>query len=200
MAQLEFFYDCSSPWTYLAFHKIEEIAAASDTELLWRPILVGGVFNAVNQNVYSERANPSNERRARYMGKDLADWARSYGLAISFPKLFPVNSVKAMRGCFVAEDRGCISAFSRAVFAAYWGDHRDIAQDDVLTDISAGVGLDPGEFLERIAQSEIKAKLRATTDDLIARGGFGSPTMFVDGDDMYFGNDRLPLVAEALAR
>ena len=69
MAQLEFFNDCSSPWTYLAFHKIEEIAAASDAELLWRPILVGGVFNAVNQNVYSERANPSNERRARYMAR-----------------------------------------------------------------------------------------------------------------------------------
>ena len=136
---LEFFYDVGSPWTYLAFHKIEQVAAEAGAELVWKPILVGGVFNAVNPAVYESRANPV-KPRAEYMGKDLADWARSYGLAISFPKLFPVNSVKAMRGCFVAEDRGCISAFSRAVFAAYWGDHRDIAQDDVLTDISAGVG------------------------------------------------------------
>ncbi|HXZ84444.1 MAG TPA: DsbA family protein, partial [Myxococcota bacterium] len=79
MSRLEFFYDVGSPWTYLAFHKIEEVAAEAQAELIWKPILVGGVFNAVNPGVYAARANPSKPRSA-YMHKDLGDWARLYGL------------------------------------------------------------------------------------------------------------------------
>ena len=81
MARLEFFYDCGSPWTYLAFHKIEDLARAQRAELIWRPILVGGVFNAVNDSVYESRAKP-NPRKAKYHAKDLQDWARLYGLTI----------------------------------------------------------------------------------------------------------------------
>ena len=114
MATVEFFYDCSSPWTYLAFHRIEEICAATGAQLAWRPILVGGVFNAVNRSVYEHRAKPV-PAKARYYRKDLQDWARATGLDIGEPPVFPVNSVKAMRGAFVALDAGCISAYSRAV-------------------------------------------------------------------------------------
>lgn len=197
MARLEFFFDCSSPWTYLAFHKIEELARDTAAELVWRPILVGGVFNEVNKSVYEQRANPV-PVKARYYGKDLADWARSYGLRIGQPPVFPVNSVKAMRGVFVAEAHDCVSSYARAVFEAYWGGLLDISQDEVLGNIVDTVGLDRGEFFVEIARPEIKARLRDNTDELMRRGGFGSPTMFVDGDDMYFGNDRLPLVREAL--
>ncbi|MGH0029451.1 MAG: 2-hydroxychromene-2-carboxylate isomerase [Myxococcota bacterium] len=198
MARLEFFFDCSSPWTYLAFHKIEEVAAEADALLVWKPILVGGVFNAVNPAVYEARANPT-PARAAYHGKDLADWARLYGLSIGMPKVFPVNSVKAMRGAFVAEEHGCLPAWCRAVFEAYWGDLQDISRDEVLEPLVAKVGLDAREFFEKIARPEYKDRLRANTQELIDRGGFGSPTLFVDGDDMYFGNDRLPLVRRALA-
>lgn len=196
--RLEFFFDCSSPWTYLAFDRIEDVCSAAHAELVWRPILVGGVFNAVNQSVYEQRARPI-PPKLRYYAKDLADWARLYGLRIGQPPVFPVNSVKAMRGAFVAEEHGRIAAFSRAVFEAYWGDLLDISQDDVLAPLVERVGLDPVEFFEKISAPEYKAKLRANTDELIERGGFGSPTMFVDGKDMYFGNDRLPLVEGALA-
>jgi len=200
MATLEFFYDIGSPWTYLAFHKIEELARETRASLVWKPILVGGVFNRVNKGVYEARANP-NPGRWRYMAKDMADWARVYGLRIVWPpSVFPVNSVKAMRGALVALDEGRVSAYSRAAFEAYWGEDRDIAQEDVVADVAARVGLDRARFLERIASDEIKARLRANTDELIERGGFGTPTMFVDGDDMYFGNDRLPLVRAALIR
>jgi 2-hydroxychromene-2-carboxylate isomerase len=199
MPRLEFFFDCSSPWTYLAFHRIEEVAREGGAELVWRPILVGGVFNAVNPSVYESRANPT-PARAAYHGKDLADWARLYGLRIGMPPVFPVNSVKAMRGCFVAEEHGALPRFARATFEKYWGDLQDISRDDVLEAIVAGAGLHRDEFFAKIAAPEYKAKLRANTDELIERGGFGSPTMFVDGDDMYFGNDRLVLVREALAR
>jgi 2-hydroxychromene-2-carboxylate isomerase len=198
VARLELFFDCSSPWTYLAFHRIEDVAREAGAQLVYRPILVGGVFNAVNRAVYEARANPT-PARAAYYAKDLADWARLYGLAIGRPPVFPVNSVKAMRGAFVAEEHGRLRAYATAVFEAYWGRLEDISQDEVLEKIAAGVGLAPGEFFAKIAAPGYKEKLRANTDELIARGGFGSPTMFVNGSDMYFGNDRLVLVQRALA-
>ena len=197
---LEFFYDVGSPWTYLAFHKIEEVAAEAGIEVSWKPILVGGVFNAVNPGLYEVRANASKLRWAR-MGKDLADWARFYDLRITWPpKVFPVNSVAAMRGVIAAFERGRGVEFSRAAFEAYWGEDRDLAQGDVIRDIAQRAGLDPDALLARIASPEIKAGLRANTDELVARGGYGSPTIIVGGDDLYFGNDRLVLVREALRR
>jgi 2-hydroxychromene-2-carboxylate isomerase len=199
MAKLEFFFDCSSPWTYLAFHRIEDLARETEAELVWRPILVGGVFNRVNQSVYEQRAKPV-PVKARYYRKDLEDWARFYGLRIGSPPVFPVNSVRAMRGCYVALQRGVLPRFARAVFEAYWGELRDISQPEVLGPIAGRAGLDPREFFERIESLDTKAKLREATDELMERGGFGSPTLFVDGTDMYFGNDRLPLVRDALER
>ena len=197
MSKLEFFFDCSSPWTYLAFHRIEDLAAETGADLVWRPILVGGVFNAVNPSVYEQRTNPV-PPKARYYAKDLGDWARHYGLRIGMPSVFPVNSVKAMRGALVAEERQQLPAYVRAVFEKYWGELEDISQDGVLGGIVDRVGLDRDHFFAKIASSECKAKLRANTDELIARSGFGSPTIFVDEEDMYFGNDRLVLVREAL--
>ena len=199
LARLEFFFDCSSPWTYLAFHQIESVAAEAGADLVWMPILVGGVFNQVNPGVYEQRAQPV-PAKARYHGKDLADWARLYDLQIGWPDVFPVNSVKAMRGCLVAEDAGCLPRFARAVFEAYWGELQDISQDAVLEKIARDVELDPGTFFARIAELPVKDRLRANTDRLIERGGFGSPTIIIDDDDLYFGNDRLPLVREALRR
>ncbi|MBK7950620.1 MAG: 2-hydroxychromene-2-carboxylate isomerase [Deltaproteobacteria bacterium] len=197
---LEFFYDVGSPWTYLAFHKIEDVAAEAGVPVTWKPILVGGVFNAVNQGVYAARANASKLRWAQ-TAKDLADWARYYDLKITWPpKVFPVNSVAAMRGVIAAFDEGRGVEFSRAAFEAYWGEDRDISQREVLVDVAARAGLDPQSLLARIETPEIKARLRANTDELIARGGYGSPTIFVNGDDLYFGNDRLVLVREALRK
>jgi 2-hydroxychromene-2-carboxylate isomerase len=197
--RVEFFFDCSSPWTYLAFHRIGAMARELEFEIAWRPILVGGVFNAINQSVYENRANPVPAKR-RYQAKDLADWARHCGFTIVWPPaIFPVNSVKAMRAAFVAEEHDRIAAFSRAVFEAYWGDLQDISQDAVLETIVERVGLDWTEVSTKIADNRYKKKLRDNVDELIARGGFGSPTFFVDRDDMYFGNDRIPLVEAALA-
>ena len=197
MATLEFFYDCGSPWTYLAFHEIEDLARETGATLVWRPILVGGVFNAVNDSVYEQRSNPV-PAKMKYHAKDLQDWARAYDLTIGWPSVFPVNSVKVMRGALVAEAHGKLVEWSRAAFEAYWGEDRDVSQDAEIEALAERVGLDPAETLAAIADPAVKAKLRANTDELIERGGFGSPTMFVDGDDMYFGNDRLPLVRAAL--
>lgn len=195
--QLDFYFDCSSPWTYLAFHAIQPLAAKLGADISWKPILVGGVFNTVNRTVYDNRANPNPLKHA-YMLKDLADWARLYGLGIVFPpEVFPVNSVKCMRGAFVALDQGKLVPYATAAFEAYWGDNRDIAREDVLGDIAARAGLERQGFFAAIETASCKTRLRANTDELMARGGFGSPTMFV-GSSMFFGNDRMPLVRAAL--
>jgi 2-hydroxychromene-2-carboxylate isomerase len=104
-----------------------------------------------------------------------------------------------MRGALVAQDAGVLTPYARATFESYWGEGRDISQDDVLADVAARAGLSRDAFFAAIAQALVKDRLRANTDELIARGGFGSPTMFVNGTDMFFGNDRLVLVRAALA-
>ena len=195
---IEFFFDCSSPWTYLGFHNIQPLAREFGVEISWRPILVGGVFNAVNPSVYASRDRPV-PLKVRYLKKDLADWARSAGLAIKMPPtVFPVNSVKAMRGCiWLGKD---MVPFARAVFEAYWGDDKDISSDEVLSEICRRLGVDPQKFLAGIGEQAVKNQLKANTEEVIARGGFGSPTIFLDKTDMYFGNDRMPLIREALQR
>lgn len=197
---IEFFFDCSSPWTWLAFHNLQPMARELGVEVRWRPVLVGGIFNAVNPSVYEFRSRGVPAKQA-YQLKDLQDWARKAGLTIRFPPaVFPVNSVKAMRGCLLLEPEGRLVPFASAVFEAYWSQQRDISQDEVLADLCTRVGVEPERFFAGIAEPAIKARLKANTDEVIARGGFGSPTMFVDGDDMYFGNDRLELVRDAVLR
>jgi 2-hydroxychromene-2-carboxylate isomerase len=199
VARLEFFFDVSSPWTYLAFTRIHDIVARTKAEIVWKPILVGGVFNAVNKDVYERRANPD-PRKASYSGKDLQDWARLAGIEIGRPAVFPVRAVAAMRAVVAAGELGALVPLSRALFEAYWGDLKDIGQIDILKEVITSAGLDPETILKRAQAADVKDKLRANTEEVIARGGFGSPTMFVNGDDMYFGNDRLPLVEAALRR
>ena len=197
---IEFFFDCSSPWTYLAFHNLQPLAAEFGVPIRWRPVLVGGIFNAVNPSVYAMRENPVPLKRD-YMLKDLQDWAREAGLHIVFPpRVFPVNSVKAMRACIVLDAQNKLVPFANAVFEAYWSRDEDISQDAVLAQVCVRAGIEPEALLAAIAQRPVKEQLKTNTDEVMRRGGFGSPMIFVNGDDMYFGNDRLPLVRAALRR
>jgi 2-hydroxychromene-2-carboxylate isomerase len=199
-AQVEFFFDCSSPWTYLGFEALVAAAAEDGFAVRWRPFLVGGVFNTVNPSVYEMRSKPV-VPKARYFTKDLHDWIRRSGLSIKWtPSIFPVNSARAMRLCLVADDGGACEAVARRIFQLYWGEDRDISQGDVLAEAAAAGGLDAAAALAEADSPERKAQLRANTDELIARGGFGSPTYYVGGDDMYFGQDRILLVREAAGR
>lgn len=199
MHTIEFFFDVSSPWTYLAFEGIQALAAKPDVELAWKPILVGGVFNSVNPSVYENRERPV-PAKARYYQKDLRDWADHAGLTIGQPPVFPVNSVKVMRGAFVALDAGRLVPYARRAFERYWTELADISRDDEVRGIAESAGLDADALMNTIGQQAVKDRLRSSTEELIERGGFGSPTMFLDGDDMYFGNDRLPLLAWRLQR
>lgn len=197
--KVEFFFDCSSPWTYLAFRGLSRLIERFDLTVDWRPILVGGVFNEVNKEVYSHRANP-NPRRWDYMMKDLQDWAGYYQLSLQWPERHPISSVKAMRGALLACDKGRIIDYAEAVFAAYWTAQKDISQDEALLEFAAASNLASETFLADIEQPELKQRLRDNTNELIERGGFGSPTLYINSSDMYFGNDRLILVEHRLRK
>lgn len=200
MHELEVFFDCSSPWTYLGFESLQSLLTRQPLlQVTYKPILVGGVFNAVNPSVYENRANPVPVKQQYYV-KDLQDWADHVGIEIGQPTVFPVNSVKAMRGAFYAMEENRLLEYARGVFSAYWTELRDISQDDELRKIVTTVGLDPDLFFTKINDPAYKEKLKHNTEELIQRGGYGSPTFFLDQKDMYFGNDRIVLIEGKLNR
>ena len=156
MPDIECFFDCSSPWTYFAFHNLLLMQKELGLDIAWRPILVGGVFNAVNPSVHNAREKPV-PAKAAYGKKDQDDWARYLGIRMHYrPTVFPVNSVRAMRGCILLEPEGKLVPFALATFEAYWGDDKDISQVPVLREICAKVGVDADTFLAGIEQQPIK--------------------------------------------
>ena len=197
--KLEFFFDCSSPWTYLAFKEIENLSSRLNLELVWKPILVGGIFNTINPSVYESRSNPV-KPKASYSRKDLNDWSLIRGITVNWPDVFPVNSVKAMRGVFFALERNEVSEYVELVFYSYWTNNLDISLDKVLVKIVEELGWSSDKFISYINLESTKEALKLNTEELAKRGGFGSPTMFVNDKNMFFGNDRLNLIEELLNR
>lgn len=200
-ARVEFFFDLSSPWTYLAFTNLWPMLDRTGAEVQLRPVLVGGVFNAVNPSVYAAREMTDN-RKLVHSWKVLKDWAALAGVEMNFPSQWhPAKSVNAMRfACALEDDQSALRLFSKAAFESYFGAQENLDDAEVLAAVADGIGFD-GAALKAAAQSDdVKARLRANTEELIARGGYGSPSIFVDGTDMYFGNDQLPLVEAALKR
>jgi 2-hydroxychromene-2-carboxylate isomerase len=200
MAHVEFFFDLSSPWTRLAFHNIQPIVRETGATITWRPFLVGGVFNAVNASVYAGRAKPDSPKN-RNTFKWLQDWARLTGVTMNFPsRHHPLKSVRAMRFCCALEDdQTTLFRFAEAAFEAYFGETKNLDEGQVLADIADACGLDGQGLLRRIQDEDIKQRLRDNTQEVIDRGGFGSPTLFVNATDMYFGNDQLPIVRLAMS-
>jgi 2-hydroxychromene-2-carboxylate isomerase len=200
-SRLEFFYDLSSPWTYLAFTNLFGVIERTECCATLRPVLVGGVFNAVNPAIYAAREQAHN-RRLAHSWKVLKDWAALSRVEMNFPSIHhPAKSVNAMRmACALAGDQAALAAFTKAAFESYFGAQENLDDLDVLVTVAKTAGLD-GDAIRAASQTDaVKQLLRANTDELIARGGYGSPTIFVDRDDMYFGNDQLPLVEAALKR
>ena len=199
MAHLEFFYDLSSPWTYLAFNNIQPILAETGAEVTWRPFLVGGVFNAVNPSVYQARAEPMDPKTVHNY-RWLHEWARVADLPLVFPSAHhPVKSVLAMRACCVLEqDQPTLQRFSKAAFDAYFARSENIDEPNVIQAIAEACNVDGAALVGSSAEQPIKDQLRANTEEAISRGAYGSPTMLL-GDALYFGNDQLPLVQAALS-
>ena len=196
--KLEYFFDCSSPWTYLSFRGILELRKNKEFEIIWKPILVGGIFNSTNPSVYESRKNPVKEKM-EYSQKDMADWAVERNIQFNWPKIFPINSVKSMRGSFYFLDKNQnIEEYLEKVFKAYWTEGKDISSNDCLKDIVTSLSASADDFIEFIDLPETKKRLVDNTQELMDRNGFGSPTFFLDTEDMYFGNDRIQLIENKL--
>ena len=196
--KLEYFFDCSSPWTYLSFRGILELRKNKEFEIIWKPILVGGIFNSTNPSVYESRKNPVKEK-LEYSQKDMADWAAERKIQFNWPKIFPINSVKSMRGSFYFLDKNQnIEEYLEKVFKAYWTEGKDISSNDCLKDIVTSLSASADDFMEFIDLPETKKRLVDNTQELMDRNGFGSPTFFLDTEDMYFGNDRIQLIGNKL--
>ncbi len=190
MATLEFFYDFTSPYTYLASTQVEAVAARAGAAVRWRPFLLGGVFKATGN-----RAPLEVPAKGRHMLTDLARWSRRLGVPLRFPGTFPIPSVLALRCALAAEGQGKLVPFSQAVFRAAWAEEQDIASPEVLAGLADDLGLDGAALVA--AAPGFKEALARQTAEAVERGAFGAPTFFV-GEELFVGNDRLDFVEAAL--
>ena len=163
--KIEYFFDCSSPWTYLAFKGITDLSKKKDFELIWKPILVGGIFNTTNPSVYEARNNPNPvKEKINYYFEDLKDWSNFRSIIINHdgfgegfsPEVFPVNSVKAMRGAFMFLDQGNIKNYVNSIFYGYWTDGLDISSVENLIKIVENLDVNPNKFEILFSSKTIK--------------------------------------------
>jgi 2-hydroxychromene-2-carboxylate isomerase len=190
---LEFFFDFGSPTAYLAHKRLGQLSLQYDLEVIHQPMLLGGVFKATGNT--SPVAIPA---KGQYMMiHDLPRFARRYGVALNVNPFFPINTLNLMRAALAARQLGCLLPFADAVYDAVWIDQKNMGDPDVAATAINQCGLPAKDIMELAQQPEIKAALIAQTDTAVARGVFGAPTFFMDGN-MYFGQDRLDFVEEAL--
>ena len=189
---LEYFFDYVSPFSYLADSQLPAILQRTGAEIQYCPFLLGGVMKASgNSPPFSVPA------KGRYTATDTQRWAKRYGVEVNPNSHFPVNTVLPMRAALVLLGNDAFPAYHAGVFAAMWQEGRNVADAEVLRVVIEKAGLAAGPILERCTEQEIKDLLRKNTDGAVERGAFGAPTFFV-GDEMFFGNDRLDFVEEAL--
>lgn len=193
-ATFEFYFDFVSPYTYLAATQIEDLARRKGARIVYRPVFLGGIFKETGNHPPIDII-----KKAQYLPKDVKDWSEHYGVALSFPSVFPFNSVKAVRGAIIAEREGKLPDYTQTVFRACWGEGKDISDLQSLGTIAESVGLDREKFLAGIEDPEVKEDLKRRTAEAVERGAFGLPTFFVDGE-MFWGNDRLVLVEKRLGK
>jgi len=194
-AAVEYFFDFGSPTSYLAWTQLPRIAVAAGASIVWRPMLLGGVFKATGNA--SPVAVPA---KGRWMAADIERWARRYRVPFRFNPHFPINTLTLMRGAAGLQMRRPkeFAHYLATIYGAMWKDAANLGDPAVLAATLTGAGFDADAFAALVADPEVKARLVATTEEAVARGVFGAPTFFV-GDEMFFGQDRLDFVAEALA-
>jgi len=194
---VDYYFDYCCPWTYLSFKRLIQTTTRTASAINWKPVLIADIEAEIGPKIDSRTLYSS---EINYENKDLQDWANYCGL-----KIIPRNddskktSIKALCGALFALEANKIATYSGLVFDAYFADLKDIANNDILTEIATNLELDLQGFQSAIDSIQSVEQLKKNATELVERGGFGSPTMFV-GDDMYFGNDRMPLVEFSIGR
>ena len=191
---VEFFFDVGSPTAYLAWTQLPALAKEAGANIVWRPMLLGGVFKATgNQSPITVPA------KGQWMNGDMARWAQLYLAPFQPNPFFPINTLALMRGATGIQMRQPerLNDYLRAVFKAMWAKPVNMGDPEVMATTLAAAGFDAAAFTALINDPEVKARLVATTEEAVKRGVFGAPSFFV-GDEMFFGQDRLEFVRAAL--
>jgi 2-hydroxychromene-2-carboxylate isomerase len=192
---VEFFFDVGSPTTYLAWTQLPAIAKDTGATIVWRPMLLGGVFKATgNQSPVSVPA------KGQWMGGDLQRFAQRYLVPFQFNPFFPINTLTLMRGAtgVLMHQPERLNDYLRAVFKAMWAMPVNMGDPEVMVTVLSAAGFDPAALLALASDPQVKAQLVATTEEAVRRGVFGAPSFFV-GDELFFGQDRLDFVRDALS-
>ncbi len=198
MNRMEFYYDLVSPYAYLAYAEAGRVAERSGAEIVLRPVLLGALHKAAGI-----KAPIETPAKGRYQARDIQRWAERYGLPMRFPEPFPFRTLKTMRAVMWCAKRGSLEPFTREAFALFWEEGgapkglEATEEDEPLREVARRVELDPDELLAGAAADEAKQALKEATSEAAERGVFATPTFFV-GDEMFWGNDRLDFVGEAL--
>jgi 2-hydroxychromene-2-carboxylate isomerase len=192
LKRLEFFFDFGSPTTYLAHTQMPVLAQRTGAEIVYRPMLLGGVFKATgNQSPAFIKA------KSKWMDGDLKAFARRYGVPYERNPWFPVNTMMLMRGAIAMQKENRLVPYADAVFNAMWVEPQNMNDPQVVGTVLAKAGFEPKQMLAAIEDQSVKDELRANTEEAVSRGAFGAPTFFVGGK-MFFGQDRLEFVEEEL--
>jgi 2-hydroxychromene-2-carboxylate isomerase len=191
---LEFLFDFGSPTTYLAHKRLPEVIERTGARVSYVPILLGGIFKATGN------ASPAMvPAKGRWMGADMARFARRHGIEFRSNPYFPINTLHLMRGATGLLEDVRFAAYVNAVFDAMWRTPKNLGEPAELKPVLGQAGLTAEEFRALTEREDVKERLKAATERAVARGAFGAPTFFV-GDEMFFGQDRLDFVEEALIR
>jgi 2-hydroxychromene-2-carboxylate isomerase len=196
MKTVEFFFDFGSPNAYLAYTQLPKIAQDAGAQLVLRPMLLGGVFKATGNQT------PVNViPKGKWMWGDIDLWAKRYRVPLVKNPWFPVNTLPLMRGAAGLQERdpGRFHSYVDVVFHNMWVEPVNLGDPAVVGEVLKGHGFDPAAFIEMIGDQVVKQKLIDNTEEAVKRGVFGAPTMFV-GEAMFFGQDRLDFVKEALGK
>lgn len=189
---IEFFFDVGSPASYLAWTQLPSLAERCGAQLEYQPMLLGGVFQATGNS------SPATvEAKGRYSRIDFQRFAKRYGVTLNHNPYFPINTLQLMRGATAFLGTADFERYLSTIFHAMWVEEQDMNQPEIVGQVLARAGFDPAAVLQRINDQSVKDQLKATTETAIRRGVFGAPTIFV-GDQMFFGQDRLEFVEEAL--
>ena len=190
--KVEFFFDVGSPASYLAWTQLESIAQRTNAKIIWRPMLLGAVFQATGNA--SPAAVPA---KGAYMLKDLQHFSNIYGVPFNFNPFFPLNTMHLMRGATAYLEEPEFQTYLAAIFNALWSEQLNMESPEVVAEVLSKAGIDMTDFMARISETEVKERLKDTTEEAVARGVFGAPSFFVNGE-MFFGQDRLSFVEIAL--
>jgi 2-hydroxychromene-2-carboxylate isomerase len=191
---LEIYWDFSSPYSYLGSTQAEALAQRTGAKLVWRPMLLGGLFRSIGQ--VDAPVLTWGEAKRTHTFKDLVRWADYFGVPFAFPSRFPMNSLKAMRA-YLAMPEEMRGGYRERTYRAYWAEDRDIADDATLREL---IGPKADEVLAHAQDAAVKQSLIDATNEAAKRGVFGAPTWIIDGEELIWGQDRIPLVERALRR